>query len=81
MENKEVVINDKTYIVKEIKYKDIAAFSETNQEKSAKKMMILSTDMSEEEYDNLSVRDGLKIQKIINELNGFGKDFQKPLTE
>ena len=81
MEEKEIVVNGKTYKIKELKYKDVAALGQITQEESAKKMMVLSTNMTEEEYTELGMKDGLELQKAINELNGFGEDFPKPLTE
>lgn len=76
----EIEANGKTYTVKEIKYKDVARLSEVSKEESAKQMIMLSTDMSEEEYENLSMKDGIKLQQEVNELNGLS-DFQQPLTE
>lgn len=81
MVEKEIVVNDKTYKLKELKYKDVAALGQINQEESAKKLLILSVGITEEEYNDLSMRDGIEIQKAINELNGFVEDFQKPLTK
>lgn len=81
MEEKEIVVNGKTYKIKELKYKDVAALGQITQEESAKKMMILSSSMTEEEYNELSMKDGIEIQKAINDLNGLGEDFQKPLTK
>ena len=43
--------------------------------------MQLSTGMTDEEYDNLSMRGGIKIQKVINKINGLEEDFQTPLTQ
>jgi len=74
-----IEINGKTYTVKEIKYKDVAKLSEVSKEEAAKQMIMLSVDMSEEEYENLSMKDGIKLQNEVNELNGLS-DFQKPLT-
>lgn len=81
MDENEVVENKKSYNLKELKYKDIASLGQKNQDEYAKKMMILSTNMSEEEYNELSMKEGLKIQKEINSLNGFDEDFQQPLKE
>jgi len=75
----EIEANGKTYTVKEIKYKDVARLSEVSKEIAAKQMIMLSTDMSEEEYENLSMKDGIKLQQEVNELNGLS-DFQQPLT-
>ena len=77
---KKVQIGDKEYTVKEIKYKDITSVGEIKQEDAAKRMMVLSVGLTDEEYDNLSMKDGLTLQKVVNELNGL-EDFQKPLSE
>ena len=66
--------------VKEMKYKDVVKFGDIPKEESAKKMMLVSTDLTEEEYENLSMKDGIKIQKVVNDVNGL-EDFQKPLKQ
>jgi len=38
---------------------------------------MLSCDMTDEEYDNLSMKEGIALQKVINKLNGLD-DFQVP---
>lgn len=80
MEKKELVINSKTYIINEIKYKDLTLLADIPKDEAAKKLMLLSTNMSEEDYDELGMKAGMEIQKVINDLNGL-LDFQKPLTE
>ena len=77
MEEKEITINGKVFKIKEIKYKDAASFGELSKEDSAKKLILLSTNLTEEEYEILSMKDGMEIQKEINELNGL-TDFQNP---
>lgn len=77
---KTIKIGDREFNLKELKYKVIASLSDLSKEESAKKLMILSTDMSDDEYDNLSLKEGITLQKEINEFNGLGEDFQKPLT-
>ena len=76
MEEK-VKIREKEYIVKELKYKDVATMKDLPQEVAAKRLLMLSCNMTEEEYDNLSMRDGVNLQKAINTLNGL-EDFQEP---
>lgn len=71
---------NKEYDVKELKYKDLAGLADFTKQDAAKQMIILSTEMTEEEYDNLSLKDGIDLQKKINELNGLDEDFQKPLN-
>lgn len=74
-----VEVEGKSYTVTEIKYKDLTSLGQIPQEEAAKKMMMLSTGMSEEEYNELSMRQGLEIQKAINKLNGL-EAFQTPLS-
>ena len=83
MEEREVIIsNNKKVVVKEIKFKD--SFSKETKDKIEKEgyqktMLQLSTGLSDEEYNNLSQKDGLKLWKtyfVINE-----EDFQNPQTE
>lgn len=77
-----VKVNGKTYVVKEIKYKDVAKLSNVPQEEAAKKIMQISTGITDEEYDELSMKDGMEIQKAINRVNGIStKDFQMPPTK
>jgi len=77
MEEKNVEVNGKKFTIKEIKYKELASFADLGKEEAMKKTMIVSTGMTEEEYDNLSVKEGVALQKEINELNGL-EDFQTP---
>ena len=78
--DKKVTIGDRDFNLKELKYKVIASLADLSKEESAKKLMVLSTDMSDEDYDNLSLKEGITLQKEINELNGLGEDFQKHLA-
>ena len=80
MEEK-IKINEKEYTIKELKYKDVASMKDLSQEEAAKKLLMLSCSITDEEYDNLSMRDGVKLQKVINKLNGLDEDFQTPLTQ
>ena len=76
MEEK-IKVRDKEYTIKELKYKDVSSMKDLPQEEAAKRLLILSTNMTDEEYDNLSMREGLEIQKAINKLNGL-EDFRVP---
>ena len=73
-------MEENKFSVKELKYKDLIAVGDIPKEDMAKKLMILSTGMSEEEYNNLGMKEGMELQKEINEVNGL-VDFQEPLTE
>ncbi len=75
----EVKVGDKTYVVKEIKYKDVVKFSETDKVETSKQIMILSTGMTEEQYEDLSMKEGIEIMNAVNKLNGLNvEDFQTP---
>ena len=77
MEEKEIIINGKVFVVKEIKYKDAAKFGDMEKDEAAKQLMLLSTNLTSEEYENLTRREGIILQKEITELNGL-TDFQNP---
>ena len=77
METKEIEIEGKKFIVSEIKYKELTSFTEMEKGEAAKKLMLVSTGITEEEYDNLTIKEGMILQKTINELNGLD-DFQEP---
>lgn len=76
MEEK-IKVGEKEYTIKELKYKDVASMKDLSQGDAAKKLLMLSCDMTDEEYDNLSMKEGIALQKVINKLNGLD-DFQVP---
>lgn len=78
-----VKTKDKEYEIAEVKYKDLVGqenIADANPADHAKHLMKLATKITDEEYDNLSMKDGLALQNAINQINGLG-DFQKPLKE
>lgn len=77
---KEIEINGKKFTVKELKYKDITSLSNENQAETAKTLLVNSTGITEEEFNELTMREGIQIQKAVNEVNGL-QDFQKPLAK
>lgn len=80
MRTKEIEVNDRKFMISEIKYKELTSFADLEKGEAAKKIMIVSTGITEEEYDELSVKEGVILQKEINELNGL-EDFQNPPTK
>lgn len=78
MKEKKVLIGDKEFIVKELLYKDVTSLADLDKIEMAKKMLILSVGLTDEEYNVLSMSDGIKLQQSVNELNGLS-DFQDPL--
>ncbi len=78
-----VKIKDKEYEIKEVKYKELVSqdnISNTSSAQQSKRLMQLATDITDEEFDNLSMKDGLALQKAIHEVNGL-EDFLKPLKQ
>ena len=57
--------------LKTIKFMDMAVTDNTNKEAATKRLLTLGSDITEDEINNLNVRDGIKLTKAINELNGF----------
>lgn len=74
---KTIKVGEKSYTIKELKYKDIVAVSEMSKSDVAKSLLIKSTGINEAEYDELSMKEGIEIMKHVNEFNGLvGADFQ-----
>ncbi len=76
---KEVIVGEKKYLVKEVKYKDLIAIGQVDQATAARKLLLLSTNITDEEYDQLSMKEGVAVMKVVNELNGLSEEanFQK----
>ena len=78
-----VEINSKEYVIKEITYLNGIEIEEIKQKEglvaATKKLMELATNLSSEEIDKLSMKDGLELQKEINNFNELG--FQEPIKE
>ncbi len=80
METKEIEIEGKIFVVKELKYKDMAKMADVSKEEATKSLIMMSVTMTDDEYDNMSLNIGIKLQKVINNLNGL-EDFQSPLNK
>ena len=85
---KEIEINGRKIIIKEITYLDSIEVGELREKegeglKSAiSKQLLLSTNLSDEEIKNLTLHEGAIIQKAVNEINAIDAlDFQKPTEE
>jgi len=82
-ETKVTISNGKEYVIKEVKYKDLVAKAGGNKEESAKFLLQASSGLTDIEYDELGMKDGLMLQKAINQVNGLDESFlqtapQKP---
>lgn len=78
----QINLSGKTYEVKEVKYKDIVGFAKSGEQEATKKLLQLSTGMTDEDYENLSMKDGLILTQVVNKINGLTSvDFQNPQTK
>ena len=80
---KEIEINGKQIVVKEFKYVQAVELQELTKTERLVRMFELSTSLTTEEVNKLSLKDGIALQKVINEVNGLdvNLDFQKPTVE
>lgn len=78
MKQETLEIEGKVYTISELKYKDVTSIGDISKEEAGKKLMILSTGITDEEYNELSMKDGVSVMKVINKLNGL-EDFQMPV--
>jgi len=77
---KEIIVSEKKFKVRELLAIETDDIDWDNRPLALKKQVILSTGISEEEYNKLTVKERLNIIQTINEINGFN-DFQKPIKE
>lgn len=81
MEQKEIEVNGKKFKVHELLATE---FDETQKIEDAVervvKLIKVSSDMTDEDYTKLTLKERSKIMDTINELNGWA-DFQKSETE
>jgi len=77
MKQEILVLGEKTYTITELKYKDVAAVADLDKGAVAKTLLMSSVGLSQEDYDELSMSDGVKIMNVVNEINGLvEQDFQ-----
>jgi len=77
MVEKQITVDDRQFTIRELKYKELTEFTDLEKSEAAKKIILVSTGMTEEEYNELSIKEGIKLQTEINVLNGL-EDFQAP---
>lgn len=81
---KEIEVDGRKIVIKEITYLDSIEIGELREKEGLKsaitKQLLLSTGLSNEEVEKLSLKEGATIQKAINEINSIDVlDFQKPV--
>ena len=80
---KEISVRGRTFKVREMLAVEMDSidFGDTKETKSAalKKQVMISTGISESDYNSLTVFERLSILNAVNEVNGLGEiqDFQK----
>jgi hypothetical protein len=74
-----IEVNGKKFIVRELLAKEVdeADINWEDTKDARKKQLMLSTNLTSDEYDNLTMKERLKIQQTFNELNI--EDFQQPI--
>lgn len=70
-------INGKEYDVKEMSYIQALEFDGDTKPEIARKMLKFCVGLSDEEIEKLSIKEGIEIQKAINEVNNLS-GFQLP---
>jgi len=71
MKEKTIEVDGKSYTIRELKYKDLIAVADKGKEEVAKTLLISSTKLSDEEYEELSMITGIKLMTAVNEFNGL----------
>lgn len=76
MEEKIQISTGKEFIVKELLYKQVVDMQNSeNKTENVKTLLKLSTGITDEEWDNLTMKDGVAIQKVVNRVNGLEEHF------
>lgn len=77
-----VKVGDKEYTIKEIKYMQAVELENLPRPQMARKLLTFSVGLTDEEIDNLSLKEGIELQNAVNKLNGIGvSDFHKPAED
>ncbi len=79
MERK-VTIGDKEYIVKEIPYLEAVDTNTDDKKAMISKIISMSVGLTDEEVKALTLREGIKLQQAVDEVNGL-KDFLQATEE
>ena len=81
MQTKDVVVDGRTFKVRELLATELdAALEKKDQKEILKGEVLSSTGLTEEEYSKLTVKERLSIVQAINQLNGIS-DFQKSSSQ
>lgn len=75
---KDIEVNGKKIKLKELSYLDAIELAELSKKEQAKFYLKKCTDLSEEDIEKLSIKDGIQIQSEISKLLDLS-DFQNPV--
>ncbi len=78
MKTIKVEIDGKEYEITELLATDVDDIDFSNKKESIKKQVMLSTNMTEDEFKKLTFNQRITLMKEINRLNGLTQDFQQP---
>ena len=80
---KEIEINGKKFVIGELKYIQALELEGLPRNEVAKRMIQYGANLSDEQIKELTMKEGIELQREINILNGFIQpaDFQKPTEE
>ena len=81
METKEVIVNAKKFVVHELLAVESDKIADLESTKRAVELVKMSSNLSDNDYAVLTVKERGAILKAINELNGWSEDFQKPQAD
>lgn len=69
---KEIEINGKKYLVRKLKYFEAVEAEGLPKKEMAKKLFQLSAGLTDADLEDLSMEDGIALNKAINEMNNLG---------
>ena len=74
---KEIDVNGKKFIVREMLATEVDDINWDDRKEAIKKQVMISTGITEDEYNKLTIKERLLIIQTMNEINGF-TNFQQP---
>lgn len=77
---KKLIIGNKEYLAKELTYLQGLELIDLSKKEQAKKMILYSTGITEEELEKLSFKEGILLQGAVNEVNDL-TNFQNPMKD
>lgn len=76
-----ITIGEKEYNIRELKYGEVLRFSELPKEEVVKQTVITATGITEEDFEELSLKDGITLSREVDKVNSLPEDFRTPLKD